>query len=282
MTRAITRPLAQILQATAEVGDGNLDYRARVSSDDEIGRLTSAFNDMTRLLQQRTGHLERMSEDALLSLSAAIDARDRYNHRHSIRVAAYSLPVVRAAGLSRQELEVVRRGCLVHDIGKIGIPDRILTKAGPLDAEETAEMRRHPTIGRRLLNGMAWEPGVFDIVLHHHERWDGTGYPTQLMGDAIPRLARIVALAYALDALTTDRPYPAGPQLPARVACDPGRGRRPVRPRADRRLSPPPHRDRPARPFDGAHAGPPGDRPDGTATRNHIGALERCLLVEGI
>jgi putative nucleotidyltransferase with HDIG domain len=207
VTRAITRPLTEVLRATAEVGEGHLDHRATVRSNDEIGQLTASFNAMTQLLQERTERLERLSEDALLSLSAAIDARDRYTHRHSIRVAAYSHALGRAAGLSRPELDLIRRGCLVHDIGKIGVPDRVLSKPGPLDDAELAEMRRHPSIGRRLLRGMAWERGVFDIVLHHHERWDGTGYPVQLMGEAIPRLARIVAVADALDALTSDRPY---------------------------------------------------------------------------
>jgi putative nucleotidyltransferase with HDIG domain len=207
VTRAITSPLKELLKATAEVGEGNLEHRARVRSHDEIGRLTSSFNAMTELLQERTGRLERLGEDALLSLSAAIDARDRYTHRHSIRVAAYSHALAQAAGLSRNELDMVRRGCLVHDIGKIGVPDRVLGKPGPLDPDELAEMRKHPVIGRRLLRGMAWERGVFDIVLHHHERWDGTGYPLQLMGEAIPRAARIVAVADTLDALTSTRPY---------------------------------------------------------------------------
>jgi putative nucleotidyltransferase with HDIG domain len=207
VARAITRPLVDVLRATAEVGEGHLDHRASVRSGDEIGQLTASFNAMTQLLQERTERLERLSEDALLSLSAAIDARDRYTHHHSLRVAAYSHLLGRAAGLSAQELDVVRRGCLVHDIGKIGVPDRVLSKPAPLDETELAEMRRHPSIGRRLLRGVAWERGVFDIVLHHHERWDGTGYPVQLAGEAIPRLARIVAIADALDALTSERPY---------------------------------------------------------------------------
>ncbi|HEX6350636.1 MAG TPA: HD domain-containing phosphohydrolase [Candidatus Dormibacteraeota bacterium] len=207
VTRAITTPLGEVLKATSEVGGGHLEHRARVRSQDEIGRLTASFNAMTELLQERTARLERFSDDALLSLSATIDARDRYTHRHSIRVAAYSHALARAAGISRSELDVVRRGCLVHDIGKIGVADRVLAKPGPLDPEELAEMRRHPVIGRRLLRGMAWERGVFDIVLHHHERWDGNGYPLNLQGEAIPRLARIVAVADALDALTSTRPY---------------------------------------------------------------------------
>ena len=207
VTRAITSPLREVLKATAEVGEGHLEHRATVRSGDEIGRLTASFNAMTELLQERTSRLERLSDDALLSLSATIDARDRYTHRHSIRVAAYSHVLGRAAGLSRAELDVIRRGCLVHDIGKIGVPDRVLAKPGPLDPDELAEMRRHPVTGRRLLRGMAWERGVYDIVLHHHERWDGTGYPLQLMGEAIPKVARIVAVADALDALTSTRPY---------------------------------------------------------------------------
>jgi putative nucleotidyltransferase with HDIG domain len=217
VTRAITRPLDALLQATSAVADGDLGYRARVDSADEIGRLTASFNDMTTVLAERTGRLKRLSDDTLRALAAAIDARDTYTHGHSIRVAAYSNALARAAGLAELEIDALGRGCLVHDIGKIGVPDRILRKAGPLADHERDEMRRHPLIGQQMLRGLEWDRAVFDVVLHHHERWDGQGYPLGLGGERIPRVARVVAIADTLDAMTSTRPY--RPAFSFRHAC---------------------------------------------------------------
>jgi putative nucleotidyltransferase with HDIG domain len=217
VTRAITRPLDALLQATSAVAGGDLGYRARVDSADEIGRLTASFNDMTTVLAERTGRLERLSDDTLRALAAAIDARDNYTHGHSIRVAAYSNALARAAGLDAFEIDALGRGCLVHDIGKIGVPDRILRKPGPLAEDERDEMRRHPVIGQQMLRGLEWDREVFDVVLHHHERWDGLGYPLGLGGERIPRVARVVAIADTLDAMTSSRPY--RPAFSFKQAC---------------------------------------------------------------
>jgi putative nucleotidyltransferase with HDIG domain len=216
-TRSIKRPLDALLLAMAAVAAGDLTYRARVESDDEIGRLTSSFNAMTAVLAERSALLERLSDDTLRTLAAAIDARDSYTHGHSMRVAAYSNALARAAGFDEVEIGALKRGCLVHDIGKIGITDGILRKPGPLDELERARMRKHPVIGHRMLRGLDWDPRVFDVVLHHHERWDGRGYPRGLRGERIPRIARVVAIADALDAMTSSRPY--RPAYSFRRAC---------------------------------------------------------------
>jgi putative nucleotidyltransferase with HDIG domain len=216
-TRSVRRRLDPLLFATSAVAAGDLDYRASVESDDEIGRLTASFNAMTAVLAERSALLERLSDDTLRTLAAAIDARDSYTHGHSMRVAAYSNALARAAGFDEAEIGALKRGCLVHDIGKIGIADSILRKPGPLDELECVRMRKHPTIGHRMLRGLDWDNRVLDVVLHHHERWDGRGYPVGLRGKRIPRVARVVAIADALDAMTSSRPY--RPAYSFRRAC---------------------------------------------------------------
>lgn len=207
VSRSITHPIENLVKATSEVAKGHFDYRAKVEASDEIGRLTASFNQMVAILAERTGQLQRFSDETLMALAAAIDARDPYTHGHSIRVAAYSHVLARGAGLDDAHIDAIRRGCLVHDIGKIGVRDSILRKQGPLSASELAEMREHPLVGYRMLQRLEWDQAVFDVVLHHHERWDGGGYPVGLAADAVPVVARVVAIADALDAMTSQRPY---------------------------------------------------------------------------
>ena len=206
----ITRPLANLLQATKRVAQGDLGYRAAILSNDEIGEVTESFNGMTEALEQ--SHFEALAsaEATVQTLASAIDARDPYTHGHSMRVTVYSVAVARAAGLSDEAVDLVRRGSLVHDIGKIGVPDRILGKAGPLNADEWNLMKRHPGLGHQMLRHLNWAPEVLAIVLSHHERWDGAGYPDGLTAEGIPALARLVAVCDTLDAMTSDRPYRSG------------------------------------------------------------------------
>ena len=207
VTRSITRPMQELIRATAQVASGNLQHRASVDSSDEIGHLATSFNVMTSVLMERTHRLETLADETLVTLAATIDARDTYTHGHSMRVAMYADALAAAAGYSDADRESIKRGCMVHDIGKIGVPDSILRKRGPLDEKEWNEMRQHPIVGHRLVSGLPWHRIVLDIVLHHHEHWDGDGYPAGLAGDAIPRAARLVAIADTLDAMTSRRPY---------------------------------------------------------------------------
>lgn len=148
-------------------------------------------------------------DNVLEGLIGALDMRDTETELHSWRVASYSLVLAKRAGLGWDELTEVERGALLHDIGKIGISDAILRKAGPLDDEEWIEMRKHPRLGYDMIAGIDFLRGASAIVLGHHERWDGNGYPNGLSGTAIPVGARIFALADTVDAMTTDRPYRA-------------------------------------------------------------------------
>ncbi len=141
------------------------------------------------------------------SLASAVDAKDPYTYGHSERVARIAVELGRELNLSDDELSDLYLAGLLHDIGKIGIRDDVLGKHGPLTPEETDHIQQHPTIGHAILKDLRQINSVLPGVLHHHERWDGKGYPTGLAGETIPRLARILAVADSYDAMSTCRPY---------------------------------------------------------------------------
>ncbi len=141
------------------------------------------------------------------ALAAALDARERETGLHSKRVACHTLMLARRYSSDPERLRQVYWGALLHDIGKIGIPDAILLKDGPLSEGEWEVMRTHPEVGRRILASASFMDEAADIVLNHEERFDGTGYPRGLVGDAIPLSARLFAVIDTLDAMTSDRPY---------------------------------------------------------------------------
>ncbi len=157
----------------------------------------------------------RVYRDAILSsqesildaLLTALDTRDTETQGHSERVTAYTIELAERWGLNEEELYHVERGALLHDIGKIGVPDRILLKPGKLTEEEWEEMRRHPVIGYQMCCRIPSLQEAARIVLHHHEAWDGSGYPDSLHGEQIPLGARLFAIADTLDAMTSNRPY---------------------------------------------------------------------------
>lgn len=134
-------------------------------------------------------------------------AHDPYTAGHSARVTAFALALARAGGLPAAELETLRRAGMLHDIGKVGVPDAILRKAGPLTGDERAAIEAHPMIGYRLLESVPFLAEALPAVRHHHERWDGRGYPDALAGTAIPPHARLMAVADTYDAMTSSRPY---------------------------------------------------------------------------
>jgi putative nucleotidyltransferase with HDIG domain len=136
-----------------------------------------------------------------------VELRDQYTGGHTRRVTQYSMMLAEKLELSEAEMELIRIGTPLHDIGKIGIEDAILRKPGRLTAKEFAEMQKHTTLGAHYLANIPELAPVIPIVRNHHERWDGTGYPDRLAGEEIPLLARIVAVCDAFDAITSDRPY---------------------------------------------------------------------------
>ena len=154
--------------------------------------------------------LEGSYNATLEALSTALDQRDQDTEGHSQRVAAYTVRLGQEIGLPIEELRFLRRAALLHDIGKIGIPDAILNKPGPLTPDERKVMQRHPQLGFEMLQGIAHLSRERDIVLTHQERWDGNGYPMRLSGEDIPLAARLFALVDTFDAIRSDRPYRKG------------------------------------------------------------------------
>jgi HD-GYP domain-containing protein (c-di-GMP phosphodiesterase class II) len=151
----------------------------------------------------------------LNALHGLIAARDVGTGTHSERVRVYAVAIARAHGIPEAELRDIEHGVILHDIGKIGIPDSILLKPGPLTPDEWKVMRTHPEVGRGVIQHIPFLAGAISIVYHHHERWDGNGYPDGLCGEGIPLGVRIFSVADALDAMTFDRPYSRAVSLEA-------------------------------------------------------------------
>ena len=147
------------------------------------------------------------AEQVIFSLAAAVEAKDPYTEAHTQRVAETARSIGVRLGMEAADLDALYRGGLLHDIGKIGIPDAILLKPGPLDADEEITMRTHPIIGETIVAPLHSATRLLPIIRHHHEHYDGSGYPDRLAGEAIPKLARIVAVCDSFDALVNDRPY---------------------------------------------------------------------------
>jgi response regulator RpfG family c-di-GMP phosphodiesterase len=169
--------------------------------------LEKRVRDRTAELQQALGDLETTYSTTLWALVAALDAREHETSNHSQRVVRYTLAIAKRVGVPEKDLPELGRGALLHDIGKIGIPDAILLKPGKLTEDEWVEMRRHPAIGFEILKAIPFLGGPAEMVLCHQERFDGKGYPRGLAGSAIPLGARIFSIGDTFDAMTSDRPY---------------------------------------------------------------------------
>jgi HD-GYP domain-containing protein (c-di-GMP phosphodiesterase class II) len=189
-------------QSTHEFSEAELELLAA------IGNQAGIAVHRARLLAE----VEQMFLDVTKAIAAIIDAKDGYTHRHSERVAAFAVRLAQQLGLPPEDHGVVELSALLHDVGKIGVPDAILNKPDKLTDDEFAEMRRHPAHGAAILSNIqsAKIHRLLPGVMYHHERWDGTGYPEGLKGEAIPLLGRILSVADYLDALTSDRAYRKG------------------------------------------------------------------------
>jgi HD-GYP domain-containing protein (c-di-GMP phosphodiesterase class II) len=193
----------------AREGDRAFDEEEIREAEAFAGQAAAALRNASLYedLRRADGDLLRSYETSIELLSKTLDLRDHETEGHSLRVAEMSTALARVFGMDDGSIALMRRGALLHDIGKIGIPDAILLKPGPLDEEEFAVMRRHPTIARELFEGIPFLRGAIEVPWCHHERWDGRGYPRALAGESIPLAARVFSVVDVWDALTHDRPY---------------------------------------------------------------------------
>jgi putative two-component system response regulator len=183
----------------------------KVGADDFLSRPVDRTELLARVgsllkLKQRTDELER-AESVLFSLARSIEGKDPYTHGHCERLAEYSARLGEHLQLPEEQLIALRRAGVVHDVGKIAVPDAILLKPGRLTAEEWTLIKEHPVVGERICAPLKSFRLVLPIIRHHHEKLDGSGYPDGLRGDAIPVTARVLQIVDVYDALTTDRPY---------------------------------------------------------------------------
>ncbi len=189
----------------AAKGLGADDYLIKPWSPDEL--LLAVHAKIKRMKEVALVQLRQAYKDSLFILAAAIEARDAYTRGHLGRVAAYATIVGRELGLNEQQLADLELGAILHDIGKIAVSENILAKSDGLNEQEFAEMRKHPAIGAAMIKDISYLAAAIPTIRHHHERYDGNGYPDGLVGEAIPFMARVLAVADALDAMTTHRIY---------------------------------------------------------------------------
>ena len=221
-SRGLTRPLKRFVSSALDIARGHFGTQVELKSNNELGELARTFNHMSRQLlsydRENKGLYQSLEQgylETILALANSIDSKDAYTRGHSQRVGDISAAVGREMGLPEQEVKLLRYSGILHDIGKIGIVDTILTKQEQLTADEMTVMREHPAIGASIVEPVTFLGAARAAVRSHHEKWNGTGYPDGLKGEDIPLVARIVACADTWDACTTTRPYQRAMSVPA-------------------------------------------------------------------
>ena len=216
----ISRPVRLLAERTREIAAGHYEQKIEVRTHNEIADLADNFNVMSSAIQEAVEQLRKSANEnnllfinSVRMLAAAIDAKDPYTRGHSERVARYSIAIGKNLGLAEPEMRSLRISALLHDVGKIGIDDRILRKPGALNDDEFDLMKQHPAKGAVIMSGVAQLIDIIPGMKYHHEKWSGGGYPDNLQGEQIPMQARIVAIADTFDAMTTNRPYQKAMEL---------------------------------------------------------------------
>ena len=221
----ISRPVRRLADGARRLAGGDYDTRVDIRSENEMGVLADAFNQMGEEIQKAMRQIQRAAEEnkelfmgSIRMLANAIDEKDPYTRGHSERVAYYSACLAKHLGMEPEEVENVHLSGIIHDVGKIGIEDKILRKASALTDDEYELMKKHPTKGLHILAAVPLLKDKAGAGLMHHENVDGSGYPDGLAGEDIPLLGRIVSVADAFDAMTTDRPYSKAMTFEAAIA----------------------------------------------------------------
>jgi HD-GYP domain-containing protein (c-di-GMP phosphodiesterase class II) len=221
----ISRPIQMLAEGARRLAGGDYATRVSIRSENEVGFLADTFNHMGDEIEKSMEQIRKAAETnkelfmgSIRMLANAIDEKDPYTRGHSERVAFYSAVLAKHLGMSEEDVEKVHLSGIIHDVGKIGIEDKILRKAAALTEEEYEIMKQHPTKGAHILQGVPLLQEMAGAGLMHHENIDGSGYPDGLKGDEIPLLGRIVSVADAFDAMTTDRPYSKAMTFEAAIA----------------------------------------------------------------
>jgi len=214
MFNTIDKAVKQLRDSAKKVAEGRYDIRLSETPHEEFKQLFENFELMAKRIDNReneitvlTNTLEENYYHTIIALARAIEAKDNYTGNHCERVRDYSLILGQELGLDSQAIRQLRYGSILHDIGKMGVDEAILNKTERLTDEEFARIKEHSTMGYNIIQNIPHMKSAKDIILYHHERFDGKGYPQQLTGFQIPLLARIVAIADAFDAMTSVRPY---------------------------------------------------------------------------
>ncbi len=206
VTRSL-RQLAETMSRMARSGELQKDFPS-AGGGSEVRLIEETFRTLVVSLEESRQARERSYVEAVGAVVTAADARDHETAGHSFRVALYAVALAKAMGIRGEDLKDLEWGALLHDVGKMVVPDEILRKSGPLTEDEWLIMKQHPGWGYEMLAEVRFlQPAAIDVVYSHHERWDGQGYPRGLAGVQIPLVARIFAVVDAYDALTSDRPY---------------------------------------------------------------------------
>ena len=218
----LTRPVRELAAGAQRIAAGDFSQRVKVLGRTELGELGASFNQMTDQIEKFIGDLQRSVEEnhelflgTVKALAAAIDGKDPYTRGHSERVSRFSVAVAEGLGLPEAEIEQIRISALLHDVGKIGIDDRVLKKPSALTDEEFEIMKTHPQKGYKIMSQIPAMRDFLPGMYMHHEMINGEGYPQRLQGDEIPMQARIVSVADTFDAMTTERPYQRAMDLEA-------------------------------------------------------------------
>jgi HD-GYP domain-containing protein (c-di-GMP phosphodiesterase class II) len=210
--KSIEGPVMELVNRFEKVEQGHVAPAINTYTD-EFSHLFSGFNHMVEAINLRDHKNQQLLDQFFAVVAGTLDARDPYTAGHSKRVAEYSVLIAKQCKWSLKDIDLLNKSALLHDIGKIGVRDDVLLKEGKLTDEEFDQIKRHPVIGEEIVKGVQMTEELLPIlpgIKHHHERMDGFGYPDQLKGDEIPVFGRLIAVADAFDAMTSDRPYRKG------------------------------------------------------------------------
>ena len=221
----ISEPIKRLAEHARALASGDFSGRVELRSRNEIGQLAETFNFMSKEIERYIEQLKQAAQEnnllflgTIRALAAAIDEKDPYTRGHSERVNKYSVVMAKRLNLSRKEVRDIHVSSLLHDVGKIGVDDRILRKPGALTPEEFEEMKKHPEKGANIMSAIKQMRDMIPGIHYHHERFGGGGYPKGIQGEQIPMMARLIAVADSFDAMTTNRPYQKSMTYEAAVA----------------------------------------------------------------